>query len=566
MTPAIPILGRTVRNLRRAQEIITLLGVYGFTDVVQDLGLDRLVLRGKRLVGMAAPSDRVAREPQAVRLRRAMESLGPTFIKMAQILSTRPDLIPRTWADEFTRLQYDVPPVAAGMIRAHIESLYEGRIGDYFASVEDKAFAAASIAQAHHATLLDGTPVVLKVLRPGIGRVVEADIEILAALAAFVENHFQNLGYSPKKVVEQFARQVRRELDMIHEGRATDRMARAFADDPHVSFPRVFWEQTREGVLCLERIDGVLLSKHEEAGFSEDELERIVAYGVDAVFRQCFQIGFFHADPHPGNIIVSREDGDVHLCFIDCGMTGHLDPHSGELLADLVHGTIGGDIDRVIDSVIALTGANPSIAADRDLRADAWEFIAQFEAVSLDQLHMGSLLSEFFERIRRHRLTCPADIMYLIKAVTTIEGVGEALCPTFDIVSHVRPHMERLIRRRYGFGAMRRRVERGSIAWAELTETIPRYIRELADRFRKDQIRVSLQHEGLDQVTREIERASRHISFALVVSGLVVAGAILVLADAIAGAGKGAMFYAGVGAFAVAAVLAAARLLVVGRA
>jgi ubiquinone biosynthesis protein len=563
MPARIPNLRRTIRNIRRGQEIVGVLVRYGFTDVVQELNIDRILLRGKRMVGLEKAGEEVTRQPQAVRLRKVMETLGPTFVKMAQILSTRPDLIPEDWAKEFAKLQSNVPPVPPEEARPHIESIYEGRLDEHFKHVDFESFSAASLAQAHEATLHDGTPVVLKILRPGVRELLESDIEIIRALAEIAESRFEHVGYSPVQVVDQFERQIRREIDLKLEMRSMRRMADAFADEPRMRFPATYPDLTRKNALCLERVDGVLLSAAGEDEFTERERRDIVAIGSDAVFRQCFEIGFFHADPHPGNIFVLREkpstpdaepaegaidhaDSGVRLCFIDYGMTGHIDPHTAEMLADLVHGTINGELDRVIDVVVELTDMSPMAASSRTFRSDVWEFISRFQTDNMAELEMGSLLDEFFGKLRRHKLQCPPDIVYLIKAVTTIEGVGEQICPEFDLVSHVRPHVEGLIRRRYGFRAVRRRVQSSFLGYAELVEAMPRELRALAKMVRHEQISVQLRHQGLDEVTDELERASRNISLALIISALLVCGAILFLADTAAGGDTGVLFYAGI--------------------
>ncbi|MEQ8769526.1 MAG: AarF/UbiB family protein [Phycisphaerales bacterium] len=568
MNARVPNLGRTIRNINRAREILTVFAGFGFEDVIQDLEIDRLVLKGRRLIGLSKPDATVSREPQAVRLREAMEELGPTFIKMAQVLSTRPDLIPESWAAEFEKLQSDVPPADADEVRAHLESEFADALDDHFASVETEPFAAASIAQAHRATLHNGTEVVLKVRRPGIADVIDADLEILHTLASFIESRFEDLGYSPKQVVDQFERQIRRELDLSLERRSMARMARAFEGDDRLVFPKTYPEHSTKAVLCMEHIDGVLLADRADAGFSDAEREAIVSIGSDAVFRQCFEIGFFHADPHPGNMFVVRPPDDapddappVRLCFIDYGMTGHIDPRTAEQLADLVQGTIQGELDRVIEVVIELTGVTPLIARDRAFRADVWEFISRFQTESLKDLQMGALLREFFAKVRRHKLRVPADIVYLIKSVTTIEGVGEAVCPEFDLIGHVQPHVENLVKRRYGFGALRRRVQGTTIAYAELLERAPRELRDLVHLLRDERITVNLAHQGIGELTHEIEQASRNISYALVLASLIVGGAIMMLADTAGGGGRGLLFYLGVGAIVLAAVAGVARVL-----
>jgi ubiquinone biosynthesis protein len=336
----------------------------------------------------------------------------------------------------------------------------------------------------------------------------------------------------------------------------------------------------------MERIDGVLLSdfKKDKHSFSEAQRREIVAIGSDVVFKQCFEAGFFHADPHPGNIFVlvglpvegpnaideddtrelmRREASDIRLCFIDYGMTGNIDPRTAEVLADLVQGTIAGDLDRVLDVVVELTGESPLMVHDRAFRSDAWEFISRFQSATLADLRMGALLSEFFAKLRKHKLRVPADIVYLIKAITTIEGVGEMVCPSFDLVDHVRPHIEGLLRRRYGFRAAKRRVQGAVLGYAELAERAPREVAGILHMLRSEELGVQLKHHGLSEVTDELERASRNISYSLVVAALIVGGSIMLLADRAGAqdAPEGLLFWIGLAAFVFAGVLGVVRLL-----
>lgn len=549
-------ISRTIRATRRTSDIVLAMVRYGFDSVVQDLGLDRLVLRGRKLLGRAEPDASVTREPPQVRLRRMMEDLGPTFIKLGQILSMRPDLVPQEWADEFGKLQDDVPPVPFEKIRVVLADQFDDGLERKFESIDPEPLAAASIAQVHRAVLADGTPVVLKVLRPDVRNLVDADLGVLTHLAEFVEAHFSELGYSPTRVVDQFSKQIGKELDLTQEGRATESMRASFEDTEGVSFPRVYWEATTRDVLALEEIHGVRLSRLDPGELSEQELRSIVAHGADAVFRQCLEIGFFHADPHPGNILMLPGG---HVCFIDCGMNGHIDPQTAGMLADLVYAVVHADLDRVIDVVIALGDADPALAENRAFRADAWEYISRFERVTFARLDMGALLRDFFKRIRVHRLQCPADIVFLIKAITTIEGVGARLLPSFDLVEHVQPHVERLVRRRYGIGALRRRL-RGSLAdYASLMENLPAQVRSLLYGLRRSRFTVNLEHRGLDRLTDTIEHASTNIAHAVFIAALILGSSILVLGDA-TGGGRGVLtVIAGIG-FGSAALLALIRL------
>ncbi len=586
MAARIPNLRRTLRNIKRAQDIITVLVRFGFTDIVQELSIDRLLLKGKRIVGIDKPGEEVTRQPHAVRLREAAVELGPSFVKLAQILATRPDLVPEDWTHEFAKLQSGVPPVPADEIRDHIDKLFKGKTHEHFKEIDYDSFAAASVGQAHRAVLHDGTEVILKVLRPKIRRTIESDIEIMRALAEIAESRFEDMGYSPTEVVEQFERQVMRELDFALELRSMWRMANAFADHPRLRFPTTYPEHSNKSVLCMERVKGTLLSDADYESFTDAERHDIVSIGSEVVFTQCFQHGFFHADPHPGNIFVLREDprpagepesvrqdseadpespalpaGDtgIRICLIDFGMTGSIDPHTQELLADLVHGTVNGDLERVIDVVVALTDMKPLDAASRRFRADVWEFISKFQTGSLADLEMGALLSEFFQKLKRHRLRCPSDIVYLIKAITTIEGVAESVCPEFDLVGHVRPQIEALVKRRYGFKAVRRRVQNTSIAYAELVENIPRDLKAFSKMVQQEQLAVQLRHDGLEDLTDEIENASKNISFSLHIAALLVCGAILFLADAAGQKGFGVLSVLGAVSVALGGIVATYR-------
>jgi len=300
------------------------------------------------------------------------------------------------------------------------------RVDELFSKIEDEPLAAASIAQVHRAVLKDGTDVVLKIIRPGVREKLRADMELLSGLAGFIESRFSNTGYSPVAVVEEFSKQLRREIDFTIEGRSTDRMRQSFSDNADVNFPKVYWEATTPSILCLEFVKGTPLSKRKEDEFSTEELRQIIASGAGAVFRQCLEIGFFHADPHPGNLIVTRgDDGKLGaLYFIDCGMTGNIDPQTAELLADLTLGTVAGELHHVIDAVVTLTDADPGIVYDRPFRADVWEFISRFQNADLKDLQLGTLLRDFFDKMRDHQLRVPADIVYLFKSISTIDGVG----------------------------------------------------------------------------------------------------------------------------------------------
>ncbi|MEM9065129.1 MAG: AarF/UbiB family protein [Planctomycetota bacterium] len=544
----------------RARVVATALVRFGFGEFLTQTHLDR-VIKGVSGVDVTAE---IADKPIEVRVRLLLEDLGPTFIKTGQILSTRPDLIPPSWATEFKKLQSDIPPAdwdGDDGIRAQLETEYGTELDELFESIEELAFAAASMAQVHRAVLKGGKRVVLKVLRPGIREVIRADLELMEWFARLTKSHFEAFGVDAEAVVAEFARQLERETDLELEAHNTERMARDFFDMTGVAFTKVDSRITRRSVLGMEEVQGTVLSKLADEQLSPERRARLAGLAADVVFRQCLEIGFFHADPHPGNMfVVEKPDGTDRLVFIDCGMTGLIDPGTQQQLAGLVHGTIDRDLDRVMRIALTMSGADPTLADDRAFRTDVYRFIDNFKGGTLESLRMGSLLDEFFGLLRTHKLQVPADIVYLIKAITTIEGVAEELAPDFDLVAHVSPYVERLVKQRYSLGGMRERLEAAAIRYADLFEDLPNELGDIATRLKRNELALNLQHRGLDRLTSEIERASMNISWSLVLASFVVGAALLVLADSMDQT-TGILAWLAGGLFVIALGLAAGRLL-----
>jgi ubiquinone biosynthesis protein len=516
----------TLRSTRRYAEVLNILIRYGFGSFVQETGLDRMIEKGKVMLGAAPSDEATTRLPVEMRVRLALEELGPTFIKLGQILSTRPDLIPASFCDEFRKLQSECAHVPFEKIRTRLDEEFEGKTDDILTSVEETPLAAASMAQAHRAVLRDGTPVVLKVTRPDIERIVEADMAVMREIAEFLERRMAHHGISPKAVVGEFSRQLERELDLEHEGRATDRLRAFFEDDPDIHFTKVYWEATTRNVLALEEVHGVLLSRLNPAELPPDTRRKLVENGTDAVFRMCLEFGFFHADPHPGNIF-ALADGKV--CFVDCGMTGHVDMQTRRSLAGLVSGVLAGDLDRVVRLALELTDADPALEDDRALRAEAWELIAKFQSSqSLKGMDLSELLNGLFTLFRRHKVQCPADLVYLIKALTTVQGVGLEIDPDFDIITHVKPHIRRLLTQQHGFRALRERMMKALQGYIELVEETPSELRSIIATMRRRDFSIRLHHDGLDNLTAAIERASRYVAFSLILSSAIIGSSVMI--------------------------------------
>lgn len=518
---------KTIRNTKRFAEIIKVLSQFGFRQIVLDTGLNRLIGHTKNDVEVAV-TEHSKSLPAQVRLRMVLEELGPTFIKLGQLLSTRPDLIPAEWAEEFKKLQDNCKHVPFAEIYEVLNLEFPGRLSLLFASIEEEPLAAASIAQVHKANMTDGTPVVIKVLRPGARALIEEDMDLVEMLAQLLQQYFSDLGYSPTAVAKEFSRELHKEINFIIEGQSTDRLRRYFEDDDNISFPVIYWAATTRNVLTMEEIKGRLLSTVRPEQLSSKDRRAIVANGTDAVFKQCLRFGFFHADPHPGNIFLLE---DNKLCFIDCGMTGRLDRKTSDQLINLVAATIKGDVDRLCRVVLELTSVAPAVIENREFRLEVRHLTGQFQNTDLQHLNITGLLSEFFAMLQRYHIQCPGDLMLLTKALTTIEGVAAQFDPSFDVLAHVEPQIQEIVMRRYSMGAIRARISKTLTDSLELLEDLPGELRRFLDHAKHSSFTLNLELKRIEHISETMDTSSRIMGIAMIIAALIVGSSILILAD-----------------------------------
>ncbi len=520
---------KTIRSTKRLTNILKVLSQFGFKEIIVDLGLDSFISR-KKSSELPENDLGTSKYSRPVRMRKVLEELGPTYIKLGQILATRPDLIPQEWADEFKNLQDNCGLVPFEIIEKVLSQEFPGRLDQLFSSIEEVPLAAASMAQVHQAKLTNGSSVVIKVLRPGNRHLVEEDIALLEWMAQFVESYFSDLGYSPVAVAGEFAREITKEMNLLQEARATEKLRRYFEDDPNISFPKVYRKASTRNVLTLEEIKGRPLSTVDPATLTASERRAIVANGTDAVFKQCLHLGFFHADPHPGNIFLLPGQ---KLCFIDCGMTGHLDKNTAEQLIDLVAAISKGDIDKLCRVVIELTDVDPAVTDKRNFRSDLQVLASTFEDADLKQLDITRLLSDFFAMLQRYQIICPSDLILLTKALTTIEGVAEQFDPTFNVLAHVEPQIRQVVSKRYGLSALQHRLQKSMTDYIDLLENLPIDVQRILDQIRHKRLTLNLEMKRLEHLADKVDLASRVMGISMVISALIVGSSILILADSL---------------------------------
>ena len=516
---------RRILHVRRYREIVGVLVTYGFVDVVQALHLTPYLAAGRRVLSAVGGHEAVPERSRAQRLRLALEALGPTFIKFGQALSTRADLLPPDVVAELSLLQDSVPPLAPGTAERVVEDTFGRPVRELFAQFNPTPIAAASIAQVHRATLRSGEAVAVKVRRPMIAAVIEEDLAILADVAALAEHYVADATlYNLSGLVEEFARTIRREQDLAREGRLIARVAAQFDGDDTVRFPAVYWPLTTPAVLTMEFLDGVKVSAVGTPDALDLDPQLVARRGADAVLKQILVHGLFHADPHPGNILVLP--GNV-VAFIDFGIVGRVNRQLRRRLADTLLAVGRRDADRLAEIVVAVaTPLRP--VNSRELARDLEEMLDAYVDVPLGDLSLSDVFASVTEAMSRHRLKLPADLLLLIKAVATIESVGRQLDPSFKMVEYAEPFAERLVEERHRPRALARRTADAGHEALRALRTVPRDFAELARKARTDGLQVQFIHRNLDYFIREMDRASNRLSFAIVIAAIVIGSAVIV--------------------------------------
>lgn len=460
-----------------------------------------------------------------VHLRLALEELGTTFIKLGQILSTRADLLPPEYLVELRKLQDSAPAVAFEEIRNAIVAELGQPIEDLFAEFDPEPLAAASIGQAHVATLWDGTEVVVKVRRPGVVEQVNEDLEILKELAATASRHWEVADqYDLIGLVDEFSQTLRSELDYIREGHSAERFANNLASDPHIHVPRVFWDATTSRVLTLERIRGVKIN--DLAALDEQGTDRrwLAYYATNTVLKMVCEDGFFHADPHPGNFFIEK-NGTIGL--IDFGMVGILDERTQELLAELLISINHEDADRLVDVFLDLGVTRKRI--DRGLvRRDIEHLLSTYWGLPLGELKVTALLNDVYSVMRRHHLHLPPNLALLLKTVIMIEGLGVNLDPDFRFTNSLTPYTERLVLRRYSPSRWLRGFGRASLDLAKLATELPQHLRRIAIEAENGNLQIGMRPEGFDSVINRLERIANRIVLGVIAAAFINGLAVLV--------------------------------------
>ena len=510
----------TVRNVQRLRDITAVLIRHGFGQVIEKLGLEYRILVKK----FGKSSQKVL--PQlsiAERARMVLEDLGPTFAKLGQVLSTRPDLLPVSFVTEFKKLQDRVPPISSREISDQITLALGKTPEQIFSSFDPIPIASASIGQVHQAVLKStNEKVVVKVQRPSIRSMIESDLDILYLLARLIENNIpETRMYSPVGMIEEFDKAIHRELDYTVEAQNIMRFRNNFKHDRTVYVPKLYRDFSTRNVLVIEYIEGTKISELDRTYEGKREIAR---NGFRSMLKQIFIDGFFHGDPHPGNLFVQ---GNNAIVFLDFGMMGRLDEEMRDELADLLIVVINQDVARIAQ-ILAHLGTQTKEINMRMFRNDVADILERYYGVPLQQIELGQITREMIDVAIKHQVRIPTAYTLMIKALFTIESIGKQLDPHLNAIEEAKPMVTRIIKDRWN---PQRIFSHSLINFRNLSlilRDLPLQIHQILEEVRQGKLRIEFEHVHLERFILTVEAASNRIASSLVIAALIIGSSIVI--------------------------------------
>ena len=517
------------KNLKRTKEILKVVTKYGlgyfldFSKVEGGLNLKKKIFPEK-----VTKLEKIQRLTLPQRTRLACEELGPTFVKLGQILSVRPDLIPREFAEEFSKLQDEVSSFSFEEVEEQFKKEFGKSIKELFIEFDKRPVAAASLSQVHKAKLISGETVAVKIQRPNVEKIVETDISILFSLVEFIERRsISGHLFQPVEIIREFSQTVREELDFVNEGHNIGKFRINFRESETVHIPKVYWKLTTKRILTMEFINGIKISKVINSKDSKFDKKVISNRGADMILKQILVDGFFHGDPHPGNIFIME---DNIIAPIDFGMVGRIEESAMMNMADFLIAAISNDADKVVKILEDMEIVDSEMDLKK-IKAEISYFIDKYYNVPLKQLEMGRIIEEIMEIMIQHQIKVPSDLVLLTKALVTVEGVGRELDPDFNMVTRAKPFANKLIRQKYSLSNLFKIGGKFTEEFFNSLKTFPNEFSYLVRNLRKGKLTISFQHKGLEKLILEIDRASNRLSFSMIISALIVGSSFIILSD-----------------------------------
>jgi ubiquinone biosynthesis protein len=526
----ISFISRTYRHFSRYREIASVLVKHGFEGLIVRLHLHKYIDIGRKFFHVR-PSKKIASLSTYERIRMVLEELGPTFIKFGQIMSNRPDILPKELIKELEKLQDTVLPFPASKAKEVIEKELGKNVESLFKNFDLASIASASIAQVHAAIIFEDDEdkeVVIKVQRPDIIEKIETDIEIMLNLARIAEKHIPGARLiNLVDTVKEFERIIKKELDFSIEALYMQRFTDNFRGEKDIYVPKVYKEFSTSKVLTMEHVNGIKVSKVDE--IRETGLDtKIIAHRItQLMLKQVFIHGFFHADPHPGNIIV-LEDGKI--CFLDFGMMGVLHPKEKNYLSNIILGIVNQDSSRIVKTVLQFSG-KIGIEDQEELEYQISDLVDRYAYLPLKDIKLANLTNEMMDIIFRFKLKMPSNLYPLSKAVLHIEHIARELDPNFDLMHELKPFANQIIMESFSPRNIIKEFASSINDVRLLLLDLPSHMHEILEQVKTGSAKIEFEHKGLEPALKKTDQVSNRIAFAIVIAALIIGSSLIVLSD-----------------------------------
>jgi len=518
--------GFTYRHFARYRQILTVLFKYGFEDILGAFKLDRYLEVLLQMVS-ARRKELLEKYSRYERARMALEELGPTFIKLGQALSMRPDFLPVEFIDELAKLQDSVPAFSFAEIKDIFKSEFGAKVEDLFESFEKTPIASASIGQVHKARLKDGREAAVKVQRPGLDKLVAVDLGIMFHLAGLIENNIEEIAFiRPTQIVQEFARIIAKELDYTIEADHMERFAKSFADDQTIHIPQVYRPLTSKRILTMEFIYGIKVSDIKSLDNAEIDKQLITHRGADILLKQIFDNGFFHSDPHSGNIFILP---DNVIAMLDFGQAGTVDQQSKEDFVDLIDSVVHQNAFKATRQLLKITFWDKK-PDTRQLEREVSEFIGKHLYKTLKDLNISELIHDLLHLVTQHKLRIPPDIFLMMKALATIEGIARKLDPDFDMIAQATPFIRQIKLERIKPQRIAEDIYNLSGELIQFVKHFPTDMMEISRLIREQKLYLKMDEKSMEQLQLTHNKIGNRISVSIIVAALIIGSSVVIIA------------------------------------
>jgi ubiquinone biosynthesis protein len=514
------------RRFKRSRQIVGVLAKYGFRQIMDQIRAWQHINVQCRLFHRC--DQRVAQLGTGERIRLALQELGPTFIKMGQILSTRPDMVPPHIVKELEKLQAQVPPFPSQVAKEIVRAELNRPIEEVFASFDDEPVAAASLAQVHRATLVGGQTVAVKIRRPGIVDTIEADISIMRSLAGIMERRVEEARFlNTVELINEIHKEIKRELNFKTEANNQARFERNFAGVSELKVPHIYEELCTSKMLVMEYVEGINISKTDQLASEGYDLKLIARRCADIFFKSSMEHGFFHADPHPGNMFVLPNNV---ICLLDFGMMGTLSALERASVTRMIYGLATRNEKMTARALLELVGTQGVVNEDQ-FEKDLSRYIQEFAYVPLGGLRLGDMLQNEVYILRTYNLRFPTNLVWILKAIATVENITSRLDPQTNLVDYIKPFAAGMLRRQFSPWKEARELSAVAIDFIDLLKDLPYETRSILRKLRECRIKMEVEQMGQDTTRKTLNRVGNRLAVALVIAALLVGSSLLVVSQ-----------------------------------